>query len=270
MATRRKGYKSGGAVPRDGGGGAVEMPDVAPDEGTAAAPAPNPIQDPVLYALRQTERAEEFQRQYAARVPQSLAEQIETDPNISAPQRAFLRQHPHVLSDPRALMFYVHAARSRGIKDDTPEFFDTILRGFEREHERGVEHAKHLAEMKSQPHRAVEKAHERADEIEERALAMVPGAQPPPKTPSAPAPPESRRSIPVSAPVHRDVPTFSGNRESHVDVRLTAEERDIARRSYSAPDMTDAQKEYEYWRQREKLRAMRRDGTYRHTTDQTG
>jgi hypothetical protein len=258
-------YKTGGAVPAE----PAELPDVAPD--AAREPAPDPIQDPVLYALRQTERAEELQRQYA-RPPQTLAEQIDTDPGLSGPQRQFLRQHPHVLSDPRALMFYVSAARSRGIKDDSPEFFDTILNGFKREHERGVEHAKHLAEMKSQPHRAVEKAHEHADEIEERALAMVPGAQPPPKASSAMAPstPEPRRSIPVSAPVHRDVPTFSGNRESHVDVRLTAEERDIARRSYSAPDMTDAQKEYAYWVQREKLRRMRRDGSYRQTTDQTG
>jgi hypothetical protein len=259
-------YKSGGAVPP-----AVELPDVAPDN-VVPAPEPDPMHDPVLHALRQTERAEELQRQYAARVPQSLAEQIEADPALTGPQRQFLRQNPHVLSDPRALMFYVSAARSRGIKDDTPEFFDTILRGFEREHERGVEHARHLAEMKSQPHRAVEKAHEQADEIEERALAMVPGAQPPPKaSPDVPSPSaSSRRSIPVSAPVHRDVPTFSGNREAYIDTRLTAEERDIARRSYSAPDMTDAQKEYAYWVQREKLRRMRRNGSYRQTTDQTG
>jgi hypothetical protein len=266
MARIRK-YKTGGSVPAE----AVEMPDVAPD--AVAEPAPDPIHDPVLYALRQTERAEALQRQYAAqKAPQSLTEQIEADPALTGPQRQFLRQHPHVLSDPRALMFYVSAARSRGIKDDTPEFFDTILRGFEREHERGVEHAKQLAGMTAQPHRAVEKAHEQADEIEERALAMVPGAQPPPKASPAMAPssPESRRSIPVSAPVHRDVPSFGGNRESYVDTKLTAEERDIARRSYSAPDMTDAQKEYAYWVQREKLRRMRRDGSYRQTTDQTG
>jgi hypothetical protein len=259
MARIRK-YKSGGAVPAE----PAELPDVAPD----AEPAPD--NDPVRRGLAEIHRAEELHRQYAQKVPQSLAEQIEHDPQLTGPQRQFLRQHPHVLSDPRALMFYVSAARSRGFKDDSPEFFDTILHGFEREHERGVEHARHLAEMKSQPHRAVQKAHEQADEIEERALAMVPGAQPPPKTSPDVAPPESRRSIPVSAPVHRDVPTFSGNRQSHVDVRLSPEERDIARRSYSAPDMTDAQKEYEYWRQREKLRAMRRDGSYRQTTDQTG
>jgi hypothetical protein len=261
MATRRKGYKSGGSVPAE----PAELPDVAPD-----APEPDPIQDPVLHALRQTERAEELQRQYAARVPQSLAEQIETDPNISAPQRQFLREHPHVLSDVRALMFYVHAARSRGVKDDSPEFFETILRGFAREHERGVEHARHLAAMKAQPHRAVEKAHEQADEIEERALAMVPGAQPPPKASPAMAPsaPEPRRSIPVSAPVSRDVPTSGGNREAYVDTKLTAEERDIARRSYH--ELPPAEAEKLYWQMREKLRAMRRDGSYRHTTEQSG
>jgi hypothetical protein len=260
MARIRK-YKSGGSVPAE----PVELPDVAPDE-------PSHDDDPVLHALRQTERAEALQRQYAAKVPQSLAEQIETDPNISAPQRQFLRQHPHVLSDVRALMFYVHAARSRGIKDDTPEFFDTILRGFEREHERGVEHAKHLAEMQPQPQRRAEAGRERAEEVISHAQAMLPDVPLPPAEPSSisapPAP--SRRSIPVSAPVHRDVPTFNGNRESHVDVRLTAEERDIARRSFTASDMTDAQKEYLYWQNREKLRRMRRDGSYRHTTEQGG
>jgi hypothetical protein len=256
-------YKTGGSVPAE----AVELPDVAPD----AVPEPDPIQDPVLHALRQTERAEALQRQYAAQVPQSLAEQIEADPALTGPQRAFLRQHPHVLADPRALMFYVHAARSRGIKDDTPEFFETILRGFKREEERGVEHAKHMASMTAQPQRRAEAGRERAEEVISHAQAMLPDVPlPPAETPQAPTQPAPRRSIPYSAPVHRDVPSASGNREAHVDTKLTPEERDIARRSFTASDMTDSQKEYLYWQNREKLRRMRREGTYRHTTDQTG
>jgi hypothetical protein len=256
-------YKTGGSVPAE----PAELPDTAPD----AAPEPDPIQDPVLHALRQTERAEALQRQYGQQT-KTLAERIESDPQLTGPQRQFLRQHPHVLSDPRALMFYVSAARSRGVKDDTPEFFDTILRGFEREHERGVEHARHLAEMKSQPRRAVEKAHERADEIEERALAMVPGAQPPPKASPAMAPsaPESRRSIPYSAPVHRDVPSASGGRMSDTRVTLTAEERDIARRSFTAADMTDEMKEKLYALNKAKLARLRATGQYHRTTDEHG
>jgi hypothetical protein len=168
-------------------------------------------------------------------------------------------------------MYYATRAIRRGIAQDSPAFFQSILDGFENEYRTGIEHAKHLAAVKTTPQRAAAEARDQADEIIGHAQAMLPPEAAPAETakavPSSPAP---RRSIPISAPVHRDVPTLSGNRESHVDVRLTAEERDIARRSYSAPDMTDAQKEYLYWQNREKLRRMRREGTYHQTTEQNG
>jgi hypothetical protein len=65
----------------------------------------------------------------------------------------------------------------------------------------------------------------------------------------------------TTAPVSRNIPSASSGRSSYVDTKLSPEERDIARRSFTASDMTDAQKEYEYWRNREKMRAMRRAGT---------
>jgi hypothetical protein len=277
-------YKSGGAVPRDGGGRAVEMPDVEPDviasesppEPAAAVVQPSPVIDrgPVAEALAAVQRAEELQAQYAQKPP-TLGEAIDNDPHLSRPQKQFLKQNPHVLNDQRALLFYVGQARSRGITDDTPAFFQHILNGFQREYERGVENARHLAEMAAQPHRAADKGREQAEEIIEHAQAMLPdvplpGAETSPAPPARPSPASPRRSVPVSAPVHRDVPTFGGNREAYVDTKLTAEERDIARRSFTAPDMTNEQKEYLYWVNREKLRKMRRDGTYRQTTEQTG
>jgi hypothetical protein len=244
---------------------------VAPDIG--AIPEPEPVEhaqpapasdSPVADALAAIKRAEEWQRQQQAQPADGLTE----------PQRQFLRQHPHVLQDPRTLAFYAKAAIDRGIPADTPQFFESILAGFQREYERGAEHAKHLAEM-AQPHRAADKGREQAEEIIEHAQAMLPDVplpaadtSPPPM--SRPPPAAARRSVPVSAPVHRDVPTFSGNREAYVDTKLTAEERDIARRSFTAPDMTNEQKEYSYWVQREKLRRLRATGQYRQTTEQGG
>ena len=87
--------------------------------------------------------------------------------------------------------------------------------------------------------------------------------------PAAPASPEPRRSMPVTAPVSRDVPTPSGQR-TNARITLTPEERDIARRSFTAADMTDEQKEKLYAMNKAKLLRMRANGQYRHTTEQTG
>jgi hypothetical protein len=85
-------------------------------------------------------------------------------------------------------------------------------------------------------------------------------AAPQPETKPVPQP--QRRSIPMSAPVSRDVPTPSGQRASPTKITLTEEERRVARSSYSAPDMTDAQKEYAYAKNKQKLQAMRANGSY--------
>ena len=65
----------------------------------------------------------------------------------------------------------------------------------------------------------------------------------------------------MSAPVTRDAPTYSGRSQSDSNsMTLTAEERDIAHRSYSAPDMTDAQKEYEYAKAKRRMLTMKANG----------
>lgn len=92
---------------------------------------------------------------------------------------------------------------------------------------------------------------------------------------SAPAP--QRRSLPVSAPVSREVPTASGSRATN-QIHLSAEERAIARSSFGPikgpdgklVDLTNDQKERLYANNKAKLHAKRASGEYRHTTEQTG
>lgn len=77
-----------------------------------------------------------------------------------------------------------------------------------------------------------------------------------------PAPQTQRRSMPVSAPVSRDVPTTSGQRQSSSKITLSEEQRRIARNSFTAPDMTDAQKELLYAKNLRKLQDMKANGSY--------
>lgn len=80
-----------------------------------------------------------------------------------------------------------------------------------------------------------------------------------------PAPQPQKRSIPMTAPVSREVPTASGTRKQS-SMRLTEEERKIARDSIpdrpDLPKLTNAQKEYLYARNKAKYEQMKRDGTY--------
>lgn len=81
-----------------------------------------------------------------------------------------------------------------------------------------------------------------------------------------PQPQPQRRSIPMSAPVSRDVPTASGQRQSDNKMTLTAEERQTARLSipdtHGLPPLSNAQKELIYAKNKQKLNAMKANGTY--------
>lgn len=93
----------------------------------------------------------------------------------------------------------------------------------------------------------------------------------------APAPSPQKRSLPVSAPVSREVPTASGQRATN-QIHLSAEERAIARNSFGPikgpdgkyVDLTNDQKERLYANNKAKLHAKRASGEYRQTTEQTG
>jgi hypothetical protein len=88
----------------------------------------------------------------------------------------------------------------------------------------------------------------------------------PPNPEPSPAPQPQRRSMPVSAPVSRDVPTPTGQRQSSNKMTLSPEEVAIARASIQdRPDMpalTNAQKEYIYAQNKRKYQAMKANGTY--------
>src|SRR5262245_15044308 len=80
-----------------------------------------------------------------------------------------------------------------------------------------------------------------------------------------PAPQPQKRSMPMAAPVSREVPTGSGTRKQS-SMRLTEEERKIARDSIpdrpDLPKLTNAQKEYMYAKNKAKYEEMKRNGTY--------
>jgi hypothetical protein len=88
---------------------------------------------------------------------------------------------------------------------------------------------------------------------------------PSPTTPDPPPQPQ-KRSMPVSAPVSRDVPTPTGQRQSSNKMTLTPEEVAIARASIvDRPDMaplTNAQKEYIYAQNKRKYQQMKANGSY--------
>lgn len=88
--------------------------------------------------------------------------------------------------------------------------------------------------------------------------------QSPPAREQSQQPP--KRSMPMTAPVSREVPTAASGTRSNGKMRLTEEERQIARDSIpdrpDLPKMTNAQKEYLYARNKAKYEQMKRDGTY--------
>lgn len=87
-------------------------------------------------------------------------------------------------------------------------------------------------------------------------------AQPEPE----PAAQPQRRSMPMTAPVSREVPTAASGTRKQSSMRLTEEERKIARDSIpdrpDLPKLTNTQKEYLYARNKAKYQRMVADGTY--------
>ncbi len=96
---------------------------------------------------------------------------------------------------------------------------------------------------------------------------------PPPKEEPKPQP-GKQRSIPMTAPPSREVPSASGQRSKPGTMTLSPEERLIARTSImdrpGLPNMTNAEKEFLYAKNKARLHKMRASGEYRHTTEETG
>jgi hypothetical protein len=251
VATRRRyksppGYFRGGAVPSgakipDSAGAPQVEPapiappvEAAPIEAPPVSSSPTFADDPLVRAHAAQLRAEELQR-HAARAPSNagrpptIDDVVNAIPGLSEHKRAFLREHPNFLEPASAdqVRFHYHSALAAGVADDTPEMNRAILDGVASERERSVDVA--------------------------RKIAATPPAAP------------RRPSIQFSAPVSREVPNASGKRHSD-DMTLTPEERDIARRSIidrpDLPRMTNAEKEWQYLQNRNRLRRMKADGSY--------
>jgi hypothetical protein len=207
--------------------------------------------------------AEDLQRQHEQRRqiglpeapldPQARAQidaQIDSIHDLTEHQRRFLRSHPTLMTEPYASLMKhaIMVARHAGIPDDTPAMDRAILQGVARD----IEHHRNLSN-----HQQHHDAGQAARELSREADMHLAAYQPEP-------PPERRKSIPMSAPVSRSVP---GNRDPDGWNTLSPDEVQIAHNSFSDPNMSHADKELLYLRNRQKLARMKKDGTY---SDQTG
>jgi hypothetical protein len=279
MATRRRyknpqGYRDGGRVladvaiaddePSDAGGfpsgilgDHLEHAGAALQDGTvprspppSAEPPPAADDNPLQRALAAQTRAEQLQREALQRPPPSTIEQhIEKIPGLSEHKRAFLRQYPVLVEDPAVMkIFNNHYAKALqdGFTDDTPELDNHLVLETVRE----IEHRRQLALAGESEDVAVQR-------LEDEAAAIMRSEAPPaPKT--SPPMAAARRSIPMSAPVSRESPMWSGRRGNDENNTLRADEREIARVSF--PHLPAAQAEYEYLLNKRKMHEMKRDG----------
>jgi hypothetical protein len=228
MAYRRK-YKSGGVVSGRAEAPPAESVDVLlPPEEPEAPIQPGEDDDAVQRAALATLRAEQLQRAHMqAQQQRPTVEQIiDNAPGLTDHKRAFLKANPVFVTDAfhqQLLAKHYQAARVAGIGDDTPEINKAILDGVARDLEQQRQAAS--LQLRSDP---------------------TPAAAPQP-APPAPAPPPIKRSAPVTAPVSRDVPMISGQRAADMrSITLTAEERAVARNSFTDPNMSPEEKERLY------------------------
>jgi hypothetical protein len=224
LASRRK-YRDGAALKADD---VASVPEVGADVPLAPA-SPADSDDSVKRALEATLRAEEWQRQQGQQPPPPDAV-IDAIPGISSRQRSFLKANPSlVLNDEhrRAATSAYQAALRSGVDADSEAMDEHMLEGVRRLHQHPIE---------AEP-------------------SMLP-----PIDRTADQPQSRRPSIPVSAPVSRDVPSPSGRRMSELrNITLSAAEREIARNSYGGG--TPEEKEYSYALQKAKMLRMREQGT---------
>ncbi|WP_315766176.1 hypothetical protein [Bradyrhizobium sp. SZCCHNS2005] len=252
MVVRRKyrkplAFKDGGAVP------VLDQvpPPVVPPDLEAAPPAPD-ADTAIAEALKAQRHAEELAKQPPR--PPTIEEQIDRIPDISEFKRQTLREFPRLMDPaiiPLASRHYA-AALADGVPDDTEEMTHRIVGGVTADLE--------LMER-------TRAAPPRAEPTLPAPTAPTPvQASPPPavsrRLPSAPA----RRAVPVSAPVSREIPTASGQRPAGLnEVRLTSEERQIARNSFGTVggvQMSNNEKERLYALNKAKYQRMLATGQY--------
>jgi hypothetical protein len=244
MATRRK-YRDGGAVNPDNHISA----DVAAPVVHEVRPAPSDDDDPVKSGLEAIKRAEELHRQHAYA---DHAEKVDQFAGLSDWKKDFLKQNP-ILTLPHvatvAQKIY-QAGIASGLADDSDELGNFVLEKTSAELRRQREMRERMPAPESEHRRRL------ADELEREAEQIA--ATAPPAAPKQA--PTSQRSMPISAPVSRAMPSMTSG-AMPTRITLSPEQIQIARTAYSAPDMTDAQKEKAYAMNLLKMERMRKAGT---------
>jgi hypothetical protein len=279
MATRRRTqkvrhhFKDGGAVPIEDvlPGFGREEPEARAADADVPSPAPPPPPEPepdippsensdaVLLAIMGQRRAEqvpaEAMQRAAVEQPAQPAPPQPAPPQMSERRIAFIQAHPELLAreNAEAVQSYWQQAQRVGMTDEA-EVDRYVLQGV-------------LWEQRQREPRREEP--EPAPSYAEPPQSQREAFQEPPPEPRRPPPPsEPRRSMPMTAPPQREVPSYNGKRASSNRMRLTEEERMIARTLPDRPDLpklTNAQKEYLYAQQKAKYEAMKASGEY---TDQ--
>jgi hypothetical protein len=243
MTTRRKykepAYYSGEAEPVAARAD-VTPPSPAPPSAKAPHVTADDV-DAVRRALAATHHAEELQRAHMAQQQgQPDVEQILASiEGLSAHKRAFLRQHSHFLTNKLAqdlLRKNYHEGLAEGHADDTHELNQRVLAGVERD----LEYLRQQEAMRAAQQQPVQHP-------------MSPAATPPPTL----ATPTIKRSIPMAAPVSRDVPTASG-RQASKQVILSPEEREIAHVSFR--HLPADQREAEYAKNKILMHQLKAEG----------
>ncbi|MES5485950.1 hypothetical protein QMZ05_24620 [Bradyrhizobium sp. INPA03-11B] len=276
MATRRK-YRDGGRVP---------VADTSPQSAASAdvtPPPTDPNQDALIRALEAHQHAQALQHEPrpagAQEAPRemTLDEYVGAIPGISEFKRATLKAHPELLNAGRVGQEAYHEALGLGIADDSEQMTAYLLSSVradaEYRRQRQIEAAKAAAALAPppRPELSVDREVQRLDDdvASMQAIANATAATPTSiaSQVAPPMPRQSTRSIPMAAPVTREVPMASGQRLSPSQIHLTQEERDIARNSFSDPNMSNAEKERMYAMNKVKLARMKANGTY---SDQGG
>ena len=235
-----------------------------------ADPSPAVEDNPLQRAIAAQQHAEALQHQHAQRRQIGLPEP-ELDPQqrqqveasidrmegLTDHKRRFLKSHPSLLTEPY-LSSMRHAymlAKHAGVADDTVAMDHAILAGVSRD----IEHHRALSALTSADARPTPEnaalhhdVGQSAEELMREAEGHLAEYQPAPEPP-----PQRRKSIPMSAPVSRDIPGASGQRIDAGNT-LRKDEREIARVSF--PHLPAAQAEFQYLLNKRKMMAMKADG----------
>jgi hypothetical protein len=267
MATRRRyktrqarhnAYAAGGSVPEASADGPPPPmpPEALAEPDISRLPPSDPAASSVLMRAAEAQREAEAM----ARDPKIAIEKyVDALPGLFDRERELLKTYPMLLTPPnsRLLQSEFNAALAEGHERGSGAFLDRVLSGIVKRLE-GRNGA--MPPPMPEPSVAQEPARHNQPAADDHNIALPP---PPPPMPQ-------RRSIPMSAPVSRDVPSPSGQRVPDFrSMTLSAAERAIARNSFgpirdasgNLVDMTNEEKEFRYAQNKALMLKRRADGT---------